>query len=231
MSKGFIIDIEGTDGSGKATQAAILTQKLLSHYPHVMKISYPRYGNPFAKGIETILNKKLTDDLTKIDPYLMAVCFAADRAASLHEIWYDIYKTGGIIVADRYCASNIIHQTPRIKPEDRAKFIKWLHDLEHVKLKLPEPDITVYLDVDETTSANILQERINNNRQNKEGVQNDILEADIAYQNKCKHDGRTLAKQLDWEIIQCGQNGKIRTPRDIASEIWDAVTRCLNTRK
>ena len=47
--KGTLIVFEGTDGSGKATQAKRLLESLTARGVPCREIDFPRYGNPFAE--------------------------------------------------------------------------------------------------------------------------------------------------------------------------------------
>ena len=46
---GKLIVFEGTDGSGKATQAKLLCETLAQRGIAYREIDFPRYGNPFAE--------------------------------------------------------------------------------------------------------------------------------------------------------------------------------------
>ena len=49
MSSGTFIAIEGGDGSGKATQTALLVDYLTKDlHVNAMKVSFPQYGQPSA---------------------------------------------------------------------------------------------------------------------------------------------------------------------------------------
>ena len=47
--RGTLIVFEGTDGSGKATQAGLLLRSLEVRGVSCREIDFPRYGNPFAE--------------------------------------------------------------------------------------------------------------------------------------------------------------------------------------
>ena len=47
--RGKLIVLEGTDGSGKATQAGLLRRGLEARGLSCREIDFPRYGNPFAE--------------------------------------------------------------------------------------------------------------------------------------------------------------------------------------
>ena len=47
--RGRLIVLEGTDGSGKATQAKLLLRSLEDRGVPCREIDFPRYGSPFAQ--------------------------------------------------------------------------------------------------------------------------------------------------------------------------------------
>ncbi len=51
---GKLIVFEGTDGSGKATQAKLLCQRLAQRGIPFREIDFPRYGNPFAEPAQAV---------------------------------------------------------------------------------------------------------------------------------------------------------------------------------
>ena len=57
--RGKLIVLEGTDGSGKATQAGLLLQSLTARGISCREIDFPRYGNPFAEPANLYLHGAL----------------------------------------------------------------------------------------------------------------------------------------------------------------------------
>ncbi|MCG2691437.1 thymidylate kinase, partial [Microgenomates group bacterium] len=90
----MLVVIEGIDGSGKSTQAKLLKADFL--------LAFPRYENFFGKIIKYLLHLKCGQ---KINPYVLAFLFAADRLAAKPMIkrWL---KEGKTVVLDRYTGSS-----------------------------------------------------------------------------------------------------------------------------
>ena len=79
---GKLIVLEGTDGSGKATQARMLGQHLQQEGIAFREIDFPRYGNPFAEPANLYLHGALGSDPGDVNAYASSVLFAVDRFAS-----------------------------------------------------------------------------------------------------------------------------------------------------
>ena len=58
MNKGKFIVIDGTDGSGKGTQANLLVEKLKEQGYDVEIADFPQYGDKSAALVEEYLNGK-----------------------------------------------------------------------------------------------------------------------------------------------------------------------------
>lgn len=143
--KGKLIVFEGTDGSGKATQAQMLCRHLAQEGIAYREIDFPRYGNPFAQPAALYLQGALGSHPGDVNAYAASTLFAVDRFASYKEDWGGFYEQGGVIVANRYTTSNAVHQASKLPDGEREAFVDWLFDLEYRRLELPEPDLVIYL--------------------------------------------------------------------------------------
>ena len=110
---GKLIVFEGTDGSGKATQAKLLCETLAQRGIAYREIDFPRYGNPFAEPANLYLHGALGNRPGDVNAYAASVLYAVDRFASYKEDWGGFYEEGGIVVANRYTTSNAVHQASR----------------------------------------------------------------------------------------------------------------------
>ena len=153
-----LVVIEGLDGSGKATQAALLTEYLIGKGIPCRKLSFPDYNDPSSTLVKMYLHGEM-GTLEEVNPYGALLFFTVDRYASYCRHWRSDWEAGKIMVADRYSTSNIPHQMSRLPQEEWDGFLEWLCDVEYNKAGLPRPTAVVYLDVDPEVSRRLLTER------------------------------------------------------------------------
>ena len=121
MGKLFVID--GTDASGKQTQLQKLKEKLDKEKIEYKSVSFPNYDSQSSSLVKIYLNGELAEDPKEISPYIASTFYAADRYITFKKEYEEYYKNGGIILADRYTTSNMVHQAGKIKDdEERKKF-------------------------------------------------------------------------------------------------------------
>ena len=76
--QGRLIVIDGTDGTGKTTQTALLVKRLKKEGYPVSIADFPRYGLPSAYFVEQYLNGRYgTAD--EVDPHAASLFYALDR--------------------------------------------------------------------------------------------------------------------------------------------------------
>lgn len=212
---GKLIVFEGTDGSGKATQAGMLAIRLKEQGVPFQKIDFPRYGNPFAEPARLYLDGALGKKPGDVSAYAASTLYAVDRYASYKQDWGADYEAGMLILANRYTTSNAVHQASKLSPAERAEFLDWLFDLEYHRLGLPKPDMVLYLDLPTELSEQMLRQREQNT-----GVKADIHEKDDTYLRNCRINARQIARDLGWSMVDCARDGRIRPVQDIHNEVW-----------
>jgi len=223
MMKGKLIVFEGTDGSGKATQARMMAERLEREKVSFRVIDFPRYGNPFAEPARLYLQGVLGDKPGDVSAYAASVLYAVDRYASYKEEWGSAYEAGELILANRYTTSNAVHQASKLESSERMKFLDWLSDLEYRKLELPEPDLVIYLDLPTEISEKMMRQR-----EATTGTSADIHEKDAAYLRRCRENAREVADTCGWKRIDCSRDGEIRSIEDIHEEAWALVRQLLD---
>ncbi|MBQ6998174.1 MAG: deoxynucleoside kinase [Clostridia bacterium] len=219
MSK--LIVIEGVDSSGKATQTEMLYKRLNSEFERVNKVSFPNYESPSSSIVKMYLNGDFGTDANSVNAYTASSFFALDRYASVNGEWKDIFHNDGIVIADRYVTSNMVHQASKIDiSAEKDAFLDWLYDFEYKKLSLPEPDLIIFLDMPVKYAIELMHNR--KNKINHSDVK-DIHESDTEYLTKSYNNAVGVANKYGWHTISCVKDGKVRTIEDIADEIYNKV--------
>jgi len=221
---GKLIIVEAGDGCGKATQAALLQERLLAAGRPVRKVEYPNYASASSTLIKMYLSGEFGSDPSAVNPYAASTFYAVDRYASYKKDWEAFYQEGGIVVADRYTTSNMVHQAVKIMDAAaREVYLDWLWDLEFVKFGLPVPDGVLFLDMPPIYSQQLLQ-----GRPGKSGeVTADIHERDGQYLTDCYHNAKAIATRYGWQIIPCVDEKGLRNIAAIHEDIFAIVSRIL----
>lgn len=222
---GKIIVIEGTDSSGKQTQSEILYEKLLLENINVKKISFPNYNSKACEPVKMYLAGEFGQDALKINPYPISTMYAIDRYASFKMEWEKFYNNNGIIVTDRYVTSNMVHQASKIENyEEKIEYLKWLNDLEYEKIRIPRPDIVIFLNMPTEMALKLMEERKNKITGD---VQKDIHEKDSIYLKKSHSNACEIAKLENWHEIMCTKDNKLKSIDEIAEEIYFVVKKII----
>ncbi|HZK56211.1 MAG TPA: thymidylate kinase [Desulfosporosinus sp.] len=218
--KGKLIIIEAGDGSGKATQTEKLFQRLLLEKLKVKKIEFPNYASQSSALVKMYLSGEFGTDPETISPYIASSFYAVDRYASYKKEWEAFYLSGGIILADRYTTSNMVHQAAKIEGDsERNKFIEWLYDFEYNIFGLPVPDYVVFLDMPPEFSLSLLAKRASK----ASDVKQDIHEADEQYLRKSYNNANRIASKYHWHKVSCINNNSLKTIDEIHEEVYKLV--------
>lgn len=219
---GKLIVIEGTDGSGKSTQFRLLSEHLQKDNVAFKHIVFPRYSEESSALIRMYLSGAFGSKPADVNAYAASSFYGVDRYASYKMDWGEYYENGGLILSDRYTTSNAVHQASKEPEENRQAFLQWLYDFEYDKLGLPRPDLTIYLDVPTDFTEKMLRSREQNTN-----TKADIHEQDMQYLATCRQAGRNAAQFYGWTIINCVQDGEMRSIEDIHTQIYNLVKDCL----
>lgn len=219
---GKLIVIEGLDGSGKATQTGLLFDVLKARGAAVRKVSFPNYASESSSLAKMYLNGEFGRDPNSVNAFAASSFYAVDRYASYKKDWGSFYENGGIILADRYTTSNAIHQCCKLPEEEWDAYLGWLFDFEYNKLGIPAPEKVIYLQVDVDESQQLMSGRYKGHEEKK-----DIHESNKAYLNRSRRAADYCARTLNWEIVCCCKDGKLRAVEDIHGEIVERMARIL----
>lgn len=226
--KGKIITIEGTDCSGKETQARKTVERLQLEGYQIQYVCFPNYDTPTGKivggpylGKETICDGYFSEGASHVDPLVASLYYAADRRYNLPEI-LNYINNGVSVIIDRYCDSNMAHHGGKLKTkEERLVLYEKLCTLEYDILELPKPDEIIFLyvpcdKVKELKEQRQLTEKFDQHEQDPEHLKN----AENAYLE--------LAELHNYHTINClNENDNMRTIDDINEEVYTIVKKTL----
>jgi dTMP kinase len=194
QSPGLLLAFEGLDQSGKQTQAEALRDRLTSLGRSVRLLSFPDYDTHIGAEIGRALKGE-----RNYAPDVMQLLYVANRYEFAREIERE-KAAGTILVCDRYLASSIAYG------EAQGLDGAWLRDVQR---HLPQPDVTILLDIQPDVSAR------------RKTSDRDKYERDLAL----------LARVRDSYLRQ-SENGWVRLDADrdrdvIAQDVFQAVVQRL----
>ncbi len=131
---GKLLVLEGTDGSGKATQVKILKEHLESKGFKVLALSYPDYTYIYGKIIDDFLHFRINLNVEE-QFFIYLVDMLKDKEKVTKAL-----AAGDFVIMDRYMFSTLSYQCSNGFEYNRAKsFIKLM--------ELTQPSIVFYVDV------------------------------------------------------------------------------------
>ena len=178
----MLIALEGLDGAGKSTQVRQLREWLEEQGKTVEYLHFPRFDTPVYGDLVARFLRGELGAVNDVNPYLVALIYAGDRkeAASTINRWL---ADGIVVIIDRYVTSNIAYQCAKLGPDKEKKALReWILRLEYESNAIPQPDITLFLDVPFAfTEKNLSLNREGNDREYLLGKA-DIHEASLDLQ-------------------------------------------------
>jgi dTMP kinase len=225
----FIV-IEGLDGSGKSTQMGLLREYLDENEKSFRYLHFPRLEEGvYGKLIARFLRGEM-GDINQVDPYLVALIFAGDRADA-SEIIEEWISDGNIVILDRYVYSNIAFQCAKIEDKgERDKLRDWILNLEYQYNVLPRPDVNLFLDV----PLNFVNTQLNSDREGEDRDylkgQKDIHESSLLFQERVRDVYLDLKDQVsDLQIVNCQDSaGEMNSPSIIFELIKERIYKLMN---
>ena len=224
----FIV-LEGLDGAGKSTQIRMLRQLFAdrgveSEYVHFPRFDSPVYGQLIARFLRGEFG-----GVQEVDPYLVALIFAGDRADAAPQIRQWLAE-GKAVVLDRYVYSNVGFQCAKLPAgEERDRLADWIVNLEFGHNALPRPDLSLFLDVPFAFTERKLSEvREGDDRDYLQGGQ-DIHEASLQLQLDVRSVYlASAAKDPSLRVVDCSDaSGAMESPEGIFAKIRAELTPIL----
>lgn len=212
MTAGVFVVLEGIDGSGTTTQAALLAESLRARGCTVVLTR-----EPTSRAIGTLIRAALQHQLVlpeghtvTLPPASLALLFAADRLDHLEHVVEPALARGAVVISDRFDLSSLVYQSAT--DPDGAGALEWLRRINE---RARRPDLTVVVDV----PAEVAEER----RRLRGGV------AELFEQRTLQE--RLAASYTTAETLVPGDRlVHVRGDRDqeaVRGDILDAVLACL----
>jgi dTMP kinase len=136
--QGLLIAFEGLDQSGKQTQAELLRDRLTAGGRAVRVLSFPDYDTVIGAEIGRALRGE-----RQYGPDVMQLLYVANRYEWKQRI-VTAKERGDVLICDRYLASSVAYG------EAQGLDAAWLLDIQKY---LPQPDVTILLDIPPEASA------------------------------------------------------------------------------
>lgn len=234
--RGKLIVIEGTDCSGKETQARLLAKKLNQLNIKATYLSFPNYETATGKiigscylGKEELCTNLLKQNdgwfeegSTNVDGLVSSLYYAADRKYNINQIEV-LLKKGINVILDRYTFSNMAHQGGKITTqEERFQFFKKIEVLEFDLLGLPKPDLVILLYVPYQVTLELQETRSEAKDQN---------EKDKTHLKRAEQTYLELRALYHFKMIECTKDGSMRTIEEIHQELSDAVIKTIEKKE
>lgn len=132
---GFLITLEGIDGSGKTTQAKLLYEYLKSK-GHKVSLYRDPGSTPLAEKIRELIMSFSVDPITEL------LLFETARSSLVWEKILPDLKNGYIVIVDRFIDSTVAYQG-----YGREINLGTVNVLNHIATRERKPDLTFILHV------------------------------------------------------------------------------------
>ena len=206
--KGLFITFEGTEGSGKSTQAVLLVDKLRTWGRTVHLFREPG-GTPIGEEIRHTLKHSRANDAMTAEAELLLM--NASRAQLVREVIRPALARGEIILCDRFYDSTTAYQG-----YGRQLDLEAVRRIIDVAVGDTRPDLTLLLQV----PAAVSEERLRSRQATLPFIRDRIEEADRAFFER-------VAK--GYEAIAAAEPQRVHTIRatgnvvEVQSAIWRSV--------
>ena len=221
--------LEGLDGAGKSTQITKLREMFRakgveSEYLHFPRFDAPVYGELIARFLRGDLGS-----VESVNPYLVALLYAGDRAnaAAMIREWI---ADGKVVIVDRYVYSNIGYQCAKIADgAERNTLREWILHTEFEEFSIPKPDLSLFLDVPFAfTERKLTEVRKGEDRDYLQGGK-DIHEASLDLQRRVREVYlESAALNEDLKVVNCStEDGGMASPDTIFERIMERVAPLL----
>ncbi|KAI8264683.1 thymidylate kinase [Colletotrichum sp. SAR11_239] len=215
VTRGAFIVFEGLDRSGKTTQVKLLEQRLVELGRKTKAMRFPDRTSPTGNMIDQYLRSNL-----EMEDHVIHLLFSANRWEAVEYI-KSLLASGTTVLCDRYYLSGIVYSAAKQNPSLN------LHWARAPELGLPRPDLTLFLDLDESVAkerggwGGEVYEKAEFQRRVRElfwGLHRGRIGPDGTLGEEDREDADFRQEKEDLVVVDAGASVE-----EVAEEIWTKV--------
>lgn len=176
MNRGLFITFEGTEGTGKSTQAALLGETLEREGREVVLTREPG-GSALGRKLRTIL---LGSRKSAPAPLAELFLYAADRAQHMTDVVLPALEAGRVVICDRFADATLAYQGYG-RGLDHALIASLNAEATFGRI----PDLTLLLDFEEV-HLGLERAAGRNRREGVEGVEDRFEREDLDFHRRVR---------------------------------------------
>lgn len=205
---GFFLSFEGTEGSGKSTQAAMLAKRLRDLGYHVRELREPG-GTPIGEEIRHTLKHSATNHA--MTPEAELLLMNASRAQLVREVIRPALAAGEIVICDRFYDSTTAYQG-----HGRQLDLNVVWRVVDMAVGSTRPDLTLLFLVPRAVS----EDRRLKRQSTMQFVRDRFEEADHSFFDRVEQGYRAIAEAEPQRVRSIDASGSVE---ELAREVWRLV--------
>jgi dTMP kinase len=206
--KGLFVTFEGTEGSGKSTQIALLTDRLKKQGHRVRTLREPG-GTLIGEEIRHTLKHSANNQ--SMTPEAELLLMNASRAQLVREIIRPALEQGEIVLCDRFYDSTVAYQG-----YGRQMDLDTVNAIINVAVGDTRPDLTLLLVIPESVS----QQRLTARQTSQPVTRDRFEEADQSFFRRVLQGYEAIAQREPARVVKIDGTGEVS---HIQETIWNAV--------
>lgn len=212
---GLLISFEGSEGCGKSTQIAILTERLraLGHHVHLTR---EPGGTPIGEEVRQTLKHSAANHAMTAEAELLLM--NASRAQLVREMIRPALAAGEIVLCDRFYDSTTAYQG-----YGRGLDLKYVNTVIDFAVGETRPALTLLFHVPPEVS----RERLASRQSTLPFMRDRIEEADAAFFDRVRKGYQAIAKAEPDRVQIIDATGSVES---VSADIWKRVESLLPLR-
>ncbi len=209
MSRGKFITLEGPEGAGKSTQAAMLISRLEARGLEVLYSREPG-GTPMGEAVRGILQYNTAGEAPCSESEVLL--FEASRAQLVRHVLLPALERGAWVVCDRYADSTTAYQG-----FGRGFPVETIEQLNHFAIGPAVPDMTLLLDVNVTLGLQRCAKRQHGGKAQYDRIESEALD----FHERVRQGYLELARRTPsrFRVIDA-----MRPAELVATDLWQHVS-------